>query len=73
MVQSNGGVATAAQTIPVLTIESGPAAGIVGAARVANQLGLTNVIATDVGGTTFKVGVISNGDWSYTKETVIDQ
>jgi N-methylhydantoinase A len=73
VVQSNGGVATAAQTIPVLTIESGPAAGIVGAARVANQLGLTNVIATDVGGTTFKVGVISNGDWSYTKETVIDQ
>ena len=73
VVQSNGGVAMAAQTIPVMTIESGPAAGIVGTARAAKQLGLENIIATDVGGTTFKVGIINNGDWSYTKETVINQ
>ena len=33
MMQANGGVATTAQTVPIFTIESGPAAGVVGAAR----------------------------------------
>lgn len=73
VVQSNGGVATAAQTVPILTVESGPAAGVVGAATLAERLGCKNVIATDVGGTTFKVAVIENGRWSYSKETVLNQ
>jgi N-methylhydantoinase A len=73
VVQANGGVATAAQTVPILTVESGPAAGVVGAASLAERLGYKNVIATDVGGTTFKVAVIENGRWSYSKETVLNQ
>jgi N-methylhydantoinase A len=73
VVQANGGVATAAQTVPILTVESGPAAGVVGAATLAERLGYKNVIATDVGGTTFKVAVIENGRWSYSKETVLNQ
>ncbi len=73
IVQANGGVATAAQTIPVMTIESGPAAGVVGAGLLAVQLGEPNVIATDVGGTTFKVAVIAGHAWSYSRETVLNQ
>jgi N-methylhydantoinase A len=73
IVQSNGGVAAAAQTIPVMTVESGPAAGVVGATRLARQLEHPNVIATDVGGTTFKVAVIADYNWSYARETVLDQ
>lgn len=73
VVQANGGVATTAQTVPILTVESGPAAGVVGAATLAERLGCKNVIATDVGGTTFKVAVIENGRWSYAKETVLNQ
>jgi N-methylhydantoinase A len=73
VVQANGGVATAAQTVPILTVESGPAAGVVGAATLAERLGCKNVIATDVGGTTFKVAVIENSRWSYSKETVLNQ
>lgn len=73
IVQANGGVATTAQTVPIMTVESGPAAGVVGAARLAKQLGLPNVIATDVGGTTFKVAVIADGAWSYSRETVLNQ
>lgn len=73
IVQANGGVATAAQTVPIFTIESGPAAGVVGAAEIAAVLGTPNVIATDVGGTTFKVAVIENGRWGYSKETVLNQ
>lgn len=73
IVQANGGVATAAQTVPIFTIESGPAAGVVGAAQIARLLGSPNVIATDVGGTTFKVGIVQNGEWGYSRETVLNQ
>ena len=73
IVQSNGGVATTAQTVPIFTIESGPAAGVVGAAELAAALGLPDVIATDVGGTTFKVAIIENGRWGYSRETVLNQ
>ena len=73
IVQANGGVATAAQTVPIFTIESGPAAGVVGAAQVAKLLSEPNVIATDVGGTTFKVAIVQNGQWGYSRETVLNQ
>ncbi len=73
VVQSNGGLAPAAQAIPIFTLESGPAVGVVGAAQLARALGVPNVIATDVGGTTFKVAVIENGQWSYSEETVVNQ
>lgn len=73
IVQSNGGLATVAQTVPIYTIESGPAAGVVGAAHMAREFGYDNVIATDVGGTTFKVAVIRGGQWSYSSQTVLNQ
>ena len=73
IVQANGGIATARQTVPIMTVESGPAAGVVGAARLAKQLDYPNVITTDVGGTTFKVAVIADNDWSYSRETVLNQ
>lgn len=73
MMQANGGVATTTQTVPIFTIESGPAAGVVGAAQIATSMGLPNVIATDVGGTTFKVAVVDEGRWGYSRETVLNQ
>jgi N-methylhydantoinase A len=73
IVQANGGIATAGQVVPIFTIESGPAAGVVGAAHLAGELGYKNVIATDVGGTTFKVAVIQGGAWGYSRETVLNQ
>ncbi len=73
IVQANGGVATTAQTVPIFTIESGPAAGVVGAAEIAATLGMPNVIATDVGGTTFKVAIIEDGRWGYSRETILNQ
>jgi len=73
IVQANGGLATVAQTVPIYTIESGPAAGVVGAAHMAERLGHPKVIATDVGGTTFKVAVIEGGAWSYNTQTVLNQ
>jgi N-methylhydantoinase A len=42
-------------------LESGPAAGVVGAQAICRQLGLPDAIAFDMGGTTAKAGVIYDG------------
>lgn len=62
-VQSNGGTlpASTAAAQPVRTLNSGPAGGIMGASDIARRLGLDSVVATDVGGTTYDVGLILNG------------
>jgi N-methylhydantoinase A len=45
----------------VSTIESGPAAGVVGTHFVGRLIGEKDILATDMGGTTFKVSVIRDG------------
>jgi N-methylhydantoinase A len=60
VMQSNGGTADFAQSAlrPVFLIESGPAAGVVGAAHLARTLDYPNVISFDMGGTTAKAGLV---------------
>ncbi len=64
LMQSNGGLASAAFAAaqPVHIIESGPAAGVVGAAALAATLGEPRLITFDMGGTTAKAGLVENGD-----------
>lgn len=71
--QAGGGVSTVSSVLPVSTIESGPAGGMVAAAGLAARLDLPRAIATDVGGTTFKVGLVVDGRWSMAPETIINQ
>jgi N-methylhydantoinase A len=63
IMQAYGGVLGIHDTCKtaVGTIESGPASGIMGSRFIGSQLGVSNVLATDMGGTTFKVGVIRDG------------
>lgn len=63
VMQAYGGVLGIDDTCKnaVGTIESGPAAGIIGSRFIGAELGVSNVLATDMGGTTFKVGVIRDG------------
>lgn len=63
IMQSNGGVMTAetAGVKPVHVIESGPAAGAIGAAYLGKMLGFENVISFDMGGTTAKTSLIEGG------------
>jgi N-methylhydantoinase A len=57
-----------ARQMPLLTIGSGPVAGLIGAGRLARaaaasgESGAVNVLTGDVGGTTFDVGVIRRGE-----------
>ncbi len=63
VMQSNGGLvsAGAAAHRPVTIIESGPAAGVVAAARLAADCGYLDVITLDMGGTTTKASIIEQG------------
>ena len=63
VMQSNGGLidAGSAAERPITIIESGPAAGVVAAARVAQQAGSPDVITLDMGGTTTKASIIERG------------
>ncbi len=73
VVQANGGVAQVDETVAINTIESGPAAGLVAAKALMDAAGYRNVIATDVGGTTFKVGLLVDSEWSFAPEAVVNQ
>ncbi|MGQ0565517.1 MAG: hydantoinase B/oxoprolinase family protein [Gemmobacter sp.] len=61
--QSNGGIATFAQAAdrPLTLVESGPAGGVAGAARIGQALGAGDGLSLDVGGTTAKCSLIRDG------------
>ena len=60
--QCFGGVTEAQYASPVNTIGSGPVGGVMASKYLAQILGEKNVITTDVGGTTFDVSVIWQGE-----------
>lgn len=62
LVQSTGGLyeSAQAQIQCVRMLESGPAAGVIGAHALCEELDLGDAIAFDMGGTTAKAGVIYN-------------
>ena len=61
--QSSGGLMSlgTARGFPVRTALSGPAAGVIGALRVAKTAGRANVITLDMGGTSADVALIRDG------------
>ena len=60
---SNGGVATPAMVAerPVLTLLSGPAAGVIGGDWAGGLSGRRNLITFDVGGTSADIGIVTDG------------
>ena len=74
IVQSNGGVMSTvtAARMPVRTALSGPAAGVIAAAAIAKAAGFRNVITGDLGGTSFDVSLIADGEASLAAQTTID-
>lgn len=63
ILNSIGGVMPVAQAAqrPVLLLASGPTGGVIGSQYLAKSLGHPNVITTDMGGTSFDVGLIIDG------------
>jgi len=73
VMQSNGGVirARTAAELPVHTVLSGPAGGVVGAFHVAAASGYSNIITFDMGGTSTDVA-LCEGKISVTHEAEVD-
>ena len=58
MIHNSGGIAEIFKTTASRTYNGGPVAGLIGAHHIARQLGYHNVVTTDVGGTSFDIGLI---------------
>ncbi len=63
IIRANGGIMSfrAAKEIPIALTHSGPMGGIIGAATIAENCGLRNLITLDMGGTSTDVSLILNG------------
>ncbi|MGS0684849.1 hydantoinase/oxoprolinase family protein [Nakamurella sp. GG22] len=73
IMQSNGGVLSAEHVVrrPISTVLSGPAAGALGAATIADRAGYDAVLTCDGGGTSTDVTVIMNSQPSLTTEGAV--
>jgi N-methylhydantoinase A len=60
---SSGGITTGeiAARLPIRLVESGPAAGVLAAIFYGDQLGVRNLVAFDMGGTTAKMCLVKDG------------
>ena len=73
VMQANGGLLSWETVPPVRTLSSGPSGGVIGTKYMADLLGHSNVISTDMGGTSFDVSLIRDGRWDYDRESIISR
>ncbi len=75
IMQSSGGMTSSAiaRSIPIRTLESGPAGGVIGASALGQRLDLPNLVAADVGGTTFDIALIVDGEPLEKAETQVNR
>jgi N-methylhydantoinase A len=74
MVHNTGGCADVFRTTASRTYNGGPVAGLVGAHKIARELGFKNVVTSDVGGTSFDIGLVVDSDVrNYEFNPVIDR
>jgi len=74
VMQSNGGLVPLKQLggRAANIVRSGPAAGVMAAAKLAAEAGFDNVITGDMGGTSYDVAVVVGGKPRVTDETQLD-
>ncbi|MGM0780126.1 MAG: hydantoinase/oxoprolinase family protein [Bacillota bacterium] len=75
IMQSNGGTTkfNNAKEAPINMVESGPVAGIFGAAVLGELIGEKNIIAFDIGGTTAKCSLIEDGEVKVSTDYYIEK
>ena len=57
---------------PIRTALSGPAAGVIASAYIAGNAGFPNVITCDMGGTSFDVSLVVDGESALTTQASVD-
>ncbi len=75
VMQASGGLTSVAEAAgrPIVTLDSGPTGGVLGCRYLGEVYGERNVICTDVGGTSFDVAVISDGEVPIETDPVVSQ
>jgi acetone carboxylase, beta subunit len=63
MASHGGTISTEAKEL-ARTLISGPIGGMVGARHIGRELGLNNVVCSDIGGTSFDLGLITGGEFT---------
>jgi acetone carboxylase, beta subunit len=71
VMQSAGGLAPARHVRAIDTAMSGPVGGLVGTRYIGELYGFKNLISTDVGGTSFDVGLVADGFIGVDREPVL--
>lgn len=73
IMKSNGGVLSADEVVhqPITTTMSGPAAGALGAALIAQKAGFDKILTCDGGGTSTDVSVVLDGEPTLTTEGTV--
>ncbi len=71
IMQSSGGLAAVDYVKVVETLESGPVGGLIGGQYIGRIYGFDNIITTDVGGTSFDVGLVNKGMITVDREPVV--
>ena len=61
VVHNSSGMAQLNSTDALQTVHSGPVSGVAAAEHLSRQAGLGNVVATDMGGTSFDIGLVVKG------------
>ena len=74
ILQSNGGVMSVdiARSFPIRTALSGPAAGVIAGAHIGVSAGYPNLITCDMGGTSFDVSLVADGESALAAQTSVD-
>ena len=74
LIHNTGGMASLESTHALQTIHSGPVAGLAAAQHLAREYDIPVVVATDMGGTSFDIGIMqSQGGWIYDFQPIVDR
>jgi N-methylhydantoinase A len=73
LMQGNGGIVRPEEMTAVGSLQSGPAGGMIATEYVARKLGHDNVITTDMGGTSFDVGLLTMSVLHYARSPIVER
>src|SRR5271154_3956453 len=73
--QCGGGTISVEKAVaaPLLTLDSGPVSGVTGSLYLGQAMGYPDIITTDMGGTSFDVGIISAGKPAFSFSSNVNQ
>ena len=72
VMHADGGVARVAKTTAIMTHNSGPSAGVLGATYMSRLYNLPYVASMDIGGTSADISLVINGRHGYKREAILE-